>query len=437
MKKENMQTKEIQIFLDFIQKATSPYQVVATTIDQFQKEGFIPLEFGSPWNLVPGGKYYTKPYDTTVFAFRMPKQVSSHSRFRMCASHTDHPGFRLKPNPDIKERGYWKLNVETYGGVILNTWLDRPLSLAGKVTLKSDDIFKPECRLVDCKQPLLSIPNLAIHMNRNINAGIELNKQVDLLPLFSMSVGTGSEGDDFLSYLAEQLEVDPSNILDFDLYVYNSEVGCVLGKENEFYSAPRLDNLTSVYAGMDALCKADSHPSDIAICAFYDNEEIGSRTKQGADSAITQMLLHKIADACHLSEQQLQDCIYKSFMISTDVAHALHPNHGEKNDITNYTFLNEGVVIKINANQKYATDTEAIGVIQQICEKYQIPYQKFVNRSDIPGGGTLGTITSSWLPMQTVDIGVPILAMHSAREMSGVKDVQYLSSLLFSFFTCL
>jgi len=436
MKKENTQTKENQNFLDFIQKGTSPYQVVSATIDTFEKEGFLSLEFGSSWDLVPGGKYYTKPYDTTLFAFRMPEQVSDQSRFRMCASHTDHPGFRLKPNPDIKEKGYWKLNVETYGGVILNTWLDRPLSMAGKVTLKSNDIFKPECRLVDWKSPLLSIPNLAIHMNRSVNSGLELNKQVDLLPLFSMSLPELNEHENFLSYLAEQLEIETEDILDFDLYVYNCEKGCVFGKDKEFYSSPRLDNLTSVYAGINALCNANLHGTDIAISAFYDNEEIGSRTKQGADSAITQMLLHKIASSCGLSEQQLQDCIYKSFMISTDVAHALHPNHGEKNDITNYTLLNQGVVIKINADQRYATDTEAIGVIQQICQRYQIPYQKFVNRSDITGGGTLGTITSSWLPMKTVDIGVPILAMHSAREMSGVKDVKYLSHLLCSFFEC-
>lgn len=436
MRKENTRTNKEQIFLDFIQKATSPYQVVTTAIDTLEKEGFLSLEFGSSWNLVSGGKYYTKPYDTTLFAFRMPEQISDQSRLRMCASHTDHPGFRLKPNPDIKEKGYWKLNVETYGGVILNTWLDRPLSMAGKVTLKSDDIFKPECRLVDWKIPLLSIPNLAIHMNRTVNSGLELNKQVDLLPLFSMCLPSLNEQEDFLSYLAEQLKVETEDILDFDLYVYNCEEGCVFGKEKEFYSAPRLDNLTSVYAGMKALCNTNVHDTDVAICAFYDNEEIGSRTKQGADSAITQMLLYKIAESCGLSQQQLQDCIYKSFMISTDVAHALHPNHGEKNDITNYTLLNQGVVIKINAAQRYATDTEAIGVIQQICQRYQIPYQKFVNRSDIAGGGTLGTITSSWLPMKTVDIGVPILAMHSAREMSGVKDIEYLSNLLCSFFAC-
>lgn len=432
----SMSINEQAVFLDFIKKATSPYQVVATMIDKFEKKGFVSLEFGEPWKLEPGCKYYTKPYDTTLFAFCIPEQISSNTKFRMCASHTDHPGFRLKPNPDIKEKGYWKLNVETYGGVILNTWFDRPLSLAGKVTLKSENIFQPECRLVDWKEPILTIPNLAIHMNRNVNAGVELNKQVDLLPLFSMLSSTENEHADFLSYLAEQMKVEKSHILDFDLYVYNFEEGCAIGKDKEFYSAPRLDNLTSVYAGMEALCNANPHNTDIAIAAFYDNEEIGSRTKQGADSAITQMLLHKIATCCGFSEQQLQDCIYKSFMISTDVAHALHPNHGEKNDITNYTLLNHGVVIKINANQKYATDTEAIGIIQQICQQYEIPYQKYVNRSDIAGGGTLGTITSSWLPMKTVDIGVPLLAMHSAREMGGVKDVQHLLHLLCAFYEC-
>lgn len=425
-------------FLDFVNTATSPYHVVDTSKKILELAGFKELTFDSTWNLEAGKSYYTDLFGTSLFAFRLPEDFTNESIFRICVSHTDHPGFRIKPNPDLFDKGYWKLNVETYGGAILNTWMDRPLSLAGKVTLKNhDSVFKPITKIVDFKRPLLTIPNLAIHMNRSINKGVELNKQIDMMPLFSMHTNKkDTDAFNFLEFLAEELKTDKDQILDYDLSVYNCESGCLLGARKEFYSCPRLDNLTSVYASLQAITMTEDNDKDIMLCGFLDNEEIGSRTKQGADSLSMHNLLKKIYTAFIPSEETFINTLHKSYMISADVAHALHPNHPGKNDITNFSKLNEGIVIKWNSNQRYATDTEAIGVIQQICETYAIPYQKFANRSDIPGGGTLGSITSAWLPMKTVDIGVPILAMHSARETGGVQDEISLMRLLHAYFSC-
>lgn len=423
-------------FLPFINTATSPYHVVNTCIDELLENDFEELDFHKDWNLIPGHSYFTIPYDTTLFAFRLGSHISEQTIFRITASHTDHPGFRIKPNPELAEKGYLKLNTETYGGAILNTWLDRPLSIAGKVTLKSDRPFSPQKRIIDFKRPLLTIPNLAIHMNRNINSGMELNKQTDMLPLFSMKQEGTEEHDFFLSFLAEELKIDKSEILDFDLYIYNTENSCILGRKQEFLSSPRLDNVTSVYASVQALINAQTPKEDILISAFYDNEEIGSKTKQGADSLLTQIFLEKLYNGLSMSHNSLLNTIMRSFLISADVAHGYHPNHGEKNDLTNIPLLNKGVVLKINSSQKYATDTEAIGIIQQICHAYDIPYQKYVNRSDIAGGGTLGSITSSWLPMKTVDLGIPLLAMHSARETAGIEDELALLNLLYAFYSC-
>lgn len=423
-------------FLPFVSSSTSPYHAVNNCVCKLLEHGFEELSFKEYWKLLPGHSYFTRPYDTTLFAFRIGKQMSDHTMFRIVASHTDHPGFRIKPNPELIEKGYLKLNTETYGGAILNTWLDRPLSIAGKVTLKSAHLFSPKIQIVDFKNPLLTIPNLAIHMNPTVNSGIELNKQIDLLPLFSMKQNDVDESDFFLCFLAEHLKVDKAELLDFDLHIYNTEKGCTFGRNQEFLSCPRLDNISSVYAALHALIDTPAPKEDICIGAFFDNEEIGSKTKQGADSLLTQILLEKIYNGLSLSHHNLLKTIMNSFLISTDVAHGYHPNHGEKNDLTNIPLLNQGVVLKINSNQKYATDTEAIGMIQQICHTYNIPYQKYVNRSDISGGGTLGSIISSWLPMKTIDLGIPLLAMHSARESGGVRDELALLQLLYAFYDC-
>lgn len=417
--------------IDFIKKATSPYHVVEYSASILEENEFKKLDFSSPWDLEPGKSYYTIPAGTTLFAFRIPNKLTSKSIFRITASHTDYPCLRIKPNPDVHTNGYHKLNVETYGGAILNTWLDRPLSAAGLVTLRSSSPFNPQTKLVDFKRPLVTIPNLAIHMNRDINKGAELNKQLHLLPLFSDSDSDLS----FNEFLGKELDVKASDILDYDLYIYNQEDGCTFGSNQQYISSPRLDNLSSVFSQITGLLHWQNNKNhDISMALFFDNEEIGSRTKQGADSMITNMLLEKIQHGLKIKEKYRNEMIYNSFMISADVAHGVHPNYSEKSDITNYTKINKGFAIKLNYNQKYATDTYAIGIVQQLCEKHKIPYQKFVNRSDIAGGGTLGTITSSWLPMKTVDIGIPILAMHSARETCGTSDIQSIIDFMKAFY---
>ena len=422
-------------FFKFIEKGTSPYHVVKISEELLNKNNFKKLDFKEHWTLSPGKKYYTTPYGTCCFAFSIGNDLNDTSIFRITSSHIDQPGFRIKPNPELFEKDYLKLNTETYGGAILNTWMDRPLSVSGKVTLKSENPFLPNTCLIDFERELLTIPNLAIHMNKKVNSGYELNKQIDLLPLFGMKE-TENENDFFLKFLAKELDVKKDSILDFDLYVYNKENACTFGRNQEFISSPRLDNLTSAYASLQAIMSTEISSQDILIAAFYDNEEIGSKTKQGADSQLTTILLEKIFEGLNKTKNDLNHCIMNSIMVSSDVAHGFHPNHGEKNDPTNITQLNKGVVIKLNSNQRYATDTEAVGIIQQLCEYGSIPYQKFVNRSDMIGGGTLGSISSSWLPMKTIDLGIPLLAMHSARETCSVADEDALIQLLTYFYTC-
>lgn len=423
-------------FLSFLNRATSPYHTILSCCSHLEESGFESLDFTNSWKLVPGKAYYTILYGTTLFAFHVGTQISEkNSKFHIIASHTDHPGFRIKPSPSLYEKGYLKLNTETYGGAILSSWFDRPLSIAGKVVLKSGEIFHPDVQYFDYQSPLLIIPNLAIHMNPKVNSGIELNKQQDMLPIFSLEEKTDMTKDSFISFLSKELKVSYEDILDYDLSIYNPEPGCELGLNQEFLSAPRIDNLSSVYTSLKALCQTDSlNSSIITVAAFYDNEEVGSHTKQGADSYLTQIIMEKIYEGLSFSRSALNNSIANSFLLSADVAHGFHPNYGGKSDPTNLVSLGKGVVLKINSSQRYATDAEAIGAIMQLCNYFDIPYQKFVNRSDMAGGSTLGSILSSHLPMHTVDLGIPILAMHSARETACEKDLQSLLTLCQAFY---
>lgn len=423
-------------FLSFVNHATSPYHTILSCCSYLEKSGFTSLDFTNSWKLIPGKAYYTILYGTTLFAFYVGKQISEErSKFHIIASHTDHPGFRIKPSPSIYEKGYLKLNTEAYGGAILSSWFDRPLSIAGKVVLKSGKIFHPDIQYFDYQSPLLIIPNLAIHMNPKVNSGIELNKQQDMLPIFSLEEKTDMTKDSFITFLSKELEVPYEDILDYDLSIYNPESGCKLGLNQEFLSAPRIDNLSSVYTSLKALCQTDNLSSSIiTVAAFYDNEEIGSRTKQGADSYLTQIIMEKIYEGLSFSRNALNNGIANSFLLSADVAHGYHPNYGGKSDLTNLVSLGKGVVLKMNSSQRYATDAEAIGSIMQLCNSFNIPYQKFVNRSDMAGGSTLGSILSSHLPMHTVDLGIPILAMHSARETACEKDLHSLLALCQAFY---
>ncbi|MDF2472886.1 MAG: Aspartyl aminopeptidase [Anaerocolumna sp.] len=429
-----MMSNKISELLTYINNATSPYQAVEEGIKKLEAEGFLELKMKDSWELQPGKAYYVNTFGTTLFAFTIGSDFKAGQNLRIAAAHTDQPGFHVKPKAEMNSNEYLKLDTEVYGGPILNTWLDRPLSIAGRVALRSKEPFHPDLKLMDVRRPVLTIPNLAIHINREVNKGLELNKQMDTLPLMAMLNETINKDDFFLRFIGEQLGVEKDEILDFDLYIYNAEEACLLGMKEEFISGPRLDNLTSVLALLNSII-AGRRSTGINLIALYDNEEVGSKSKQGADSALLNMLLEKIYIGLECDKRnQMLEAVADGMLLSVDVAHGLHPNRPERYDPINQTILNGGVVFKIDTNQKYTFDTEAVAIMQQICENEKIKYQKFVKRSDMPGGQTLGPIISSWLPMKTIDLGVPLLAMHSARETMGVLDQGYLESLVSAFF---
>ncbi len=418
--------------LQYVSCATTPHQAVAAGAEYLKEKGLEEVTLGRAFDIKKGGKYYLNAYSTSLIAFTIGEETTEQQVFRVAAAHTDHPCLHVKPKAEMAPGKYLKIDTEIYGGPILNTWLDRPLSIAGRVALKSGDIYHPEIRLVDFKRPVATIPNLAIHFNRKVNEGIELNRQTDMLPIIGLFEERMNNDNYFLELLAEECQVAPEEILDFDLYVYNLEKGCYVGVNEEMISAPRLDNLTSCFALLSGI--SDKVREDgINVAILFDHEEIGSRSKQGADSALLQMVLEKIYVALGFDKNALSDSIFNSFLFSVDVAHAVHPHHSEKYDPVNQAYFNEGIVLKLNSNQRYTFDTEAVAIAQGICESSGVKYQKFANRSDVAGGGTLGPIISGWLPMKTVDIGVPILAMHSARELMGRKDQEYLEQLMAGF----
>lgn len=421
--------KELETLFELLKNGTSPFHVVLNCKEQLQKAGFREISFSDQWKLAWGGKYYVNHHGSTLFAFTLPESGEKLKDLRLAAAHTDFPCLCIKPNPEMKKGGYTSLNTEVYGGPIWNTWLDRPLSVAGRVAVKSADVFHPEIRLIDVKRPLLTIPNLAIHMNREVNRGVALNKQIDMIPLFGM--GSGESGE-FLEFLAKELQITKSDILDFELYVYCAEEPVLLGAKEEFVSSPRLDNLTSTQALVSAIIEA-KREDGINLIALFDHEEVGSKTKQGAGSFLIQELLNRIFFGLGVETETQSRLKYDSILMSVDVAHAVHPNQAEKADVTNQPVLNGGFCIKKACSQSYATDCETSGIVEQICQAKEIPYQKFVNRSDIPGGSTLGSIASSLFPVRTVDIGIPILAMHSARELMGKDDMNALYQVVKGF----
>ena len=419
--------------LKYVSLATTPHQAVAAGADYLKEKGFEELTLGRSFDIKKGGKYYLTAYSTSLIAFTVGAETKENQAFHVAAAHTDHPCLHIKPKAEMAPGKYLKIDTEVYGGPILNTWLDRPLSVAGRVALKGEDIYHPEIKLVDFARPIATIPNLAIHFNRKVNEGIELNKQSDMLPIIGLFEESMNKDNYFLELLAKECGVAAEDILDFDLYVYALEAGCYVGVNEEMISAPRLDNLTSCFSLLSGI-SGEVRKDGINVAILFDHEEIGSRSKQGADSALLQMVLEKIYVALGFDKNALSDSIFNSFLFSVDVAHAVHPHHPEKYDPVNQAHFNEGIVLKLNSNQRYTFDTEAVAIAQGICDVSGVKYQKFANRSDVAGGGTLGPIISGWLPMKTVDIGVPILAMHSARELMGKKDQEYLEMLMKGFF---
>lgn len=421
----------IEKLFGLLEKATSQYHTVEGTKEQLAEQGFLELRLKDNWNLIRGGKYMVDHHGSTIFAFVIGRDFKAEDGFRIAASHGDFPGFRIKPNAEMEVNGYLQLNTETYGGAILSSWLDRPLSVAGRVVLKTDDVFHPDVRLLDLKKPVLMIPNLAIHFNREMNKGVELRKQVEMLPIYG-TTGTMTKGA-FLDYIAEALGVEAEDILDYDLTIYNTDTPDYVGLEDEFVSAPRLDNLTSTQALIDGITEG-TRKQGLNMMIVYDHEEIGSRSKQGACSTLLVSILEKIYASLGMTNIDFTNALEESLFMSVDVSHAFHPNYASKYDITNRHVLNEGFAIKAASNQSYATDTEAIGIVQQICEQEGIAYKKFLKHSDSAGGGTLGAISSAMIPIRTVDIGVPLWAMHSSRETMGVKDYESLVDFMTAYY---
>ncbi len=417
-----------------VEKGTSAVMVVQEAARQLKEAGFEELSFSTGWGLTENGRYYVRHHDTALFAFTIGARAEFRKAVRIGAAHTDFPCLRIKPNPDISAGGYGQVNVEVYGGAILNTWLDRPLSISGRVALQSEDVLHPEIRYLSVERPLLVIPNLAIHMNREVNKGLELNKQTDMLQILGLIDENLKEQKMLMDFLGKELQVEPEKILDYELWAYCAEKPRYTGIQEEFILSPRLDNLTSVQSLLTGLIRG-KREIGLNVAAFFDHEEVGSRTKQGAGSLMLLTLLEKINASLGKTEEQMRQSLYDAFFLSVDVAHGLHPNQMGKMDLTNKPVLGRGLCIKEAGSQSYATDCEAVAVIEQICRKYKIPYQKFVNRSDLAGGGTLGSIASSILPVCTVDLGVPVLAMHSAVETMGAADMKALTRLMTAYYS--
>lgn len=418
--------------MELLREAVSPYQCVETVIRRLRQAGFTQLQYENTWKLTPGGRYVVNHHDTTVYAFTVGETYKPGGMLRMAAAHTDYPYLRIKPNADFLTNAYAQVNVEVYGSPILNTWFDRPLGLAGRVALRSDDPFTPQLVLYRSGRPLLIIPNLAIHMNRDVNKGVEINNQVDLMPVLDLLSEEEKQTDYFLSFLAEELSVDKGDILDFELNTFCMEEPQYVGPKNTLLSAPRLDNQTSVFALVSAICEG-ARADGINLIALFDHEEIGNMSKQGAASILLHDMIRRILRTLGCDEEKIEQSIYAAMLLSVDVAHAMHPNHKNKMDITNQPVLGKGFCIKEACSQSYATDAEAVAILQQICDKNQIPYQKFANRSDVRGGGTLGSVASALLPVKTVDIGIPLLAMHSVRELMGAADIDALTDGITAF----
>lgn len=437
---------DILEFKSFIKESVTSFHVVKNVKQMLENAGFKELIMTEKFNIKKGEKYYVDVYGSSLMAFTIGDEMlnQTNGNVRITSSHTDFPCFKLKSNPLINTESingvfYIKLNTEVYGGAILNTWLDRPLGIAGRLMIKGGDAFSGKSVLVKSKDNILTIPNLAIHMNREVNKGIELNKQKDMLPIIGLCNNEKKcENSDIIDMLfgneLEKLKIKREDVLDYELFIYSCENGVETGINGEMLLAPRIDNLSSVFAQTKALINA-KRDEGINIALYFDNEEIGSKTKQGAASDIMMILIEKIYNALGIGREEFLNDLLKGIMISCDVAHATHPNFFEKADPTNRVIINNGIVIKEAASQSYANDVQSVSVIKYISKEKNIPYQIFVNKSDMQGGQTLGAISSTIIPIRTIDIGIPILAMHSSRELMGIKDEKYLEKFLTGFYS--
>lgn len=441
--------------LKFIEKSPSCFHAVANIKESLENAGFAELDERDAWDIIPGCGYYVVRNDSSIIAFRVPgmkegcdkrdlacagdsvKNGTSGIRgFHIVASHSDSPTFKVKELPELLvEDKYVKLNTEKYGGMILSTWLDRPLSVAGRIVVndKKNSGNSMVTKLVSVDEDLLVIPNLAIHMNRDMNKGMEYNPQVDMLPLFADGIESQGKGA-LLKKVAKSAGVKADDILGHDLFLYVRDKGRVLGENGEFVLSPRLDDLQCVYASLQAFVESES-TDYINICAVFDNEEVGSGTRQGADSTFLEDVMLRISEGLGIGASDFRRMIAGSFLISADNAHAVHPNHPEKADPTNRPYLNNGIVIKYHGSQKYTTDAVSAAKMKKLCEEAGVPFQTYANRSDVIGGSTLGNISTAHVSVMSVDIGLPQLAMHSAVETAGVRDTKYAIKALKQFYS--
>jgi len=419
--------------MEQIRKSTSPFTSIQYVREELAANGFQELALHEEWKIELGGKYFVPAYDRTLFAFTVGEKMAERQNIRIASAHNDFPCFKIKMSPEITAFGCRKLNVEPYGGMIRSSWMDRPLSIAGKVALISEDPFQPETVMVDFDRPVVTIPNLAIHMNRAVNDGQTLDPQKDMLPLADLA-GEEMDPQFFIKALAHEIGREPEEILDYELFLYQWERGCFVGFEESMISSPRLDNITSVRACVQGLLRG-RRQEGINVIALFDNEEVGSHTKQGAASNLMPFLLERVYAALGYSRTKMMADLADGFFLSLDVAHAVHPNAPEKADIINRPVLGGGVTLKIAASQTYANDCEAVAILHGLCEKAKVPYQRFLNHSSQRGGSTLGSIASAGIAMRTMDAGIAILGMHSARELMGAADQWVMEGLVEELFS--
>ena len=429
----------IKRLLSFLDASPVNFLAVKNITDELQQHGYRRIDTTEALGTVKAGdKFFVTKNDSSIYAFQIGRKALAETGFHMICAHCDSPTFRIKPHAEIDcEGGIVKLNTEVYGGPIMSTWFDRPLTLAGRVIVKSKDVMSPTTLLLHVKRPLLQISNLAIHFNRQVNDGVKLSRQKDVLPILGIINDELEKGNLLMNIILEELNkqqtVAREDILDFDLYLADATPACTFGAHNELISSGRLDDLSMCFAGLEALLA--SQPTDTTqVLAIFDNEETGSQTKQGAGSPFLSYMLKRIALAQGGTEEAYYQAVERAFMISADNAHAWHPNYSEKYDPTNHPMLGGGPVIKFNAAQKYASDAYSASVFAGLCKKAGVPCQRFVNHSDVAGGSTLGNILASSIPLRGVDMGNAILAMHSCRETGSVADHEFCVKVFTQFY---
>lgn len=425
----------IKRLLDFMDASPVNFLAARNIASELEKAGYHRLDPQMPIGEVKAGdKLYVTKNDSSVYAFHIGRKTLADAGFRMICAHCDSPTFRIKPNAEMLcEGGIVKLNTEMYGGPIMSTWFDRPLTIAGRVIVRGEDALHPKTLLLHVKRPLLQISNLAIHFNRQVNDGVKLSKQKDMLPILGIVSDELEKGNLLMNVICDELDIKSGDILDFDLYLADATPACTFGVHDEFLSSGRLDDLSMCFAGLEAMIATDTTDAT-KVLAIFDNEETGSQTKQGAGSPFLSMMLKRIALAQSGTEEAFYQAVERAFMVSADNAHSWHPNYSEKYDPTNHPVLGSGPVIKFNAAQKYASDAVSAAVFVEICREASVPCQRFVNHSDIAGGSTLGNILASSIPVKGVDMGNAILAMHSCRETGSTADHIYTVKAFTKFF---